>query len=200
MKYLIIGLLAFSVVQNVLTRRFGFLLAVLGLILIVSSGSYTLLWQAQNNLIALLSFAPVGVLQFYLSLVLSNSDLRAIGSYFPPKRIFLDYLTIDRLFTARTLLASLYEELLWRGALLFAFGNTYVGLTFSSFLFAVTYMNRRRETDLADIADIFVFAVFQGVLMILLRNIYLVMLTHTIRNLLIYFWALQTCDKIESIR
>ncbi len=186
-------------ILNVVTRRFGLLSTVLGVIVIISSQGYSLLWEAQNNLPAIMLFLPLGILSFYLSLVLSNLNLRAVRSYFPPKRIFWFYLITDRFSTLRLLLVSLYEELLWRGTLPFVVGNVWLGLVSSAILFSLIHVNKRREVFLAEIGDIFVFAVLQGVLLILFENIYLLIFTHTIRNLLIYHWALHKCgDRSEA--
>jgi membrane protease YdiL (CAAX protease family) len=184
---------------NIVTRRFGLLSTVLGVIVIISSQGYSLLWEAQNNLWALLLFLPLGILSFYLSLVLSNLNLRVLRSYFPPKRIFWYYLITDRFFTLRLMLVSLYEELLWRGTLPFVFGNLWLGLFVSAVLFALIHANKRRDVFLAEIGDIFIFAIFQGTLLLLFGNIYLLIFAHTIRNLLIYHWALQKCsDRSEA--
>jgi membrane protease YdiL (CAAX protease family) len=179
---------------NIVTRRFGLVATVLGVLVILPTRGYALLWEAQDNLLALLLFLPLGILSFYLSLVLSNLNLKVVRSYFPPKRIFWFYLITDRFFTLRLLLVSLYEELLWRGALPFVFGNLWLGMVSSAVLFSLIHVNKRREVFLAEIGDIFVFAVFQGILLILFRNIYLLIFTHTVRNLLIYHWALHRCS------
>jgi membrane protease YdiL (CAAX protease family) len=142
---------------NIVTRRFGLVATVLGVLVILPTRGYALLWEAQDNLLALLLFLPLGILSFYLSL-------------------------------------ALYEELLWRGALPFVFGNLWLGMVSSAVLFSLIHVNKRREVFLAEIGDIFVFAVFQGILLILFRNIYLLIFTHTVRNLLIYHWALHRCS------
>jgi hypothetical protein len=190
MTYAIIILFVFFKVINIFTRKIGALSAVLGLLVIMLTKNYNLLWNFSNAIIVLSSFLPLGLLSFYLSLVLTNLNSRAIRSYFPPKLIFWDYIVIDRLYTLRFLFISFYEELLWRGAFLFLFDNIYLGLLLSSFLFALTHTNKKREIFIAEIFDIFIFAIFQGILMILFRNVYLLILIHTIRNLLIYYWAL----------
>jgi membrane protease YdiL (CAAX protease family) len=190
MTYVFVAAFVLFTFLNVVTRRFGLLSTILGMIMILSTRGYVLLWDAQNNLLALLLFFPLGIVSFYLSLVLSNLNLSVVRSYFPPKRIFLYYLVTDRFFTLRLLLVSLYEELIWRGILPFVFGNLWLGIVSSAVLFALIHVNKRRVLFLSEMTDIFVFALFQGILMILFCNVYLLVLIHTVRNLLIYYWSL----------
>jgi hypothetical protein len=196
MTYLVLGLFVFFTILSIITRRFGFLSTALGFGVIILSRSYFLLWGSDYEIWTLLSFLPLGLLSFYLSLVLSNLSFRVLGNYFPPKKVFWDYLIIDRFTAFQFFALSFYEELLWRGTPYVLFANYYWGMGLSALLFTLIHLNKRRDISLLKLADIFVFSMFQGFLMISFRNIYLLMLIHAVRNLLIYHWALYKSTRI----
>lgn len=164
----------------------------IGVPLIIITKKYMLCLQLGNYDIGWLILGLIiGQGLFLVSVAINRLSIAETLNHAISLKSQLQYYRQHPLTTLRSVLVSFYEELLWRGTIIYLLGNSCSAVIITSLWFASVHLHKRKEFIWIEWLDFLLFSAVLGFLFIITSNLFFVIGIHTIRNLNVAWYVYQ---------
>ena len=156
----------------------------IAIILIIATGRATLCLQPENYDLGWLILGLImGHGLFLLSLAINRLSTVEPLSYIASSKSHLAYVYEHPSILLRSLLTAFYEELLWRGTIIYLLGNSSLAVIVASLWFISIHLHKRKELIWVEWLDLLLFSISLGFLFLATTNLLFVTVIHAVRNI-----------------
>jgi len=156
----------------------------IAILLIAAAGRTTLCLQPANyDLGWLIVGLIVGQGLFLLSLAINRLSIAEPLSCIASPRSHFSYSYEHPFILIKSLLIAFYEELLWRGTIVYLLGNSSFAVIASSLWFTSIHLHKRKEFVWVEWLDLLLFSMLLGLLFLTTTNLLFVTVIHAVRNI-----------------